>query len=164
MNTVKWDGIDRINMLDSFFLQPVALEGIFLLLNLLAWVQVLHSYTSLNWTQDISLEPRAKICKSVTSDSIMKKNYLSVFNRVFKVYLFVGEGSNAAGLILQTGLSSLLYIAHVSQIPHQDSSSSCANNQPISSHREGVHLWQRHKWWDEMETQHTLCQKSHNIP
>lgn len=58
----------------------------------------------------------------------------------FKVYLFVGEGSNAASLILETGLSSLLNVAHVPQIPHKDSSSSCANDQPISSHREGIHL------------------------
>lgn len=59
---------------------------------------------------------------------------------LFRVYLFVGEGSNAAGLILKTGLSSLLYIAHVPQIPDQNSSSSSANYQPISSHRERVHL------------------------
>lgn len=58
----------------------------------------------------------------------------------FLFYLFVGEGSNAAGLILETGLSSLLDIAHVPQIPDQNSPSSSANYQPISRHRERVHL------------------------
>lgn len=58
----------------------------------------------------------------------------------FGVYLFVGEGSDAAGLILETGLSSLLYVAHVPQIPDQNSSPSRANNQPVSGHRERVNL------------------------
>jgi len=48
MDTVKGNGIDRVDLLDSLLLQSVAFEGILLLLNLLAWVQVLHSYTSLD--------------------------------------------------------------------------------------------------------------------
>lgn len=57
VNTVKWDGIDGIDMLNSILFQSVALECIFLFLNLLAGVQVLHSYTSFNWTQNIALKP-----------------------------------------------------------------------------------------------------------
>lgn len=48
MNTVKGDGIDGVNMLNSILLKPVALESILLLLNFLTWVQVLHSYASFN--------------------------------------------------------------------------------------------------------------------
>lgn len=80
------------------------------------------------------------------------------------VYLFVGEGSNAAGLVLETGLSSLLHVAHVSQIPHQYSSSSCADNQPIASHREGVHLSQRRKTrWDKRNSK-SLNQNAKSHP
>lgn len=46
MNTVKRDCIDGVDTLDSFLLQPVAFEGILLLLKLLARVQVLHGYAS----------------------------------------------------------------------------------------------------------------------
>lgn len=73
------------------------------------------------------------------------------------VYLFVREGSNATGLILQTGLSPLLYITHIPQIPHQDSSSCSANDQPVSSHRECVHLSE--KWHDKRETERVILIK-----
>lgn len=46
MDAVKGDGIDWVNMLDSILLKPVALESILLLLNFLAWVQILHGYTA----------------------------------------------------------------------------------------------------------------------
>lgn len=46
MDAVKGDGIDRVNMLDSILLKPVALESILLLLNFLAWVQILHGYAA----------------------------------------------------------------------------------------------------------------------
>lgn len=57
-----------------------------------------------------------------------------------RLYLFVGEGSDAAGLVLETGLSSLLHVAHVPQVPDENPSSSSANDQPVSSHWERVHL------------------------
>lgn len=45
---MEGDGIDRVDVLDPLFLQPVALEGVLLLLELLAGVQVLHSDTALD--------------------------------------------------------------------------------------------------------------------
>lgn len=48
MDTVKGDGVDGVNVLDSILLEPVALERILFLLNLLARVQVLHSHASLD--------------------------------------------------------------------------------------------------------------------
>lgn len=165
MNAVKRDGIDRVNMLDSILFQPVALESVLLLLNLQTWVQILHSYTSFDWTQDIALEPAKKIRTNNPTSSHMNLVFVTIrfylitasFIRTVipvcaTVYLFVWEGSNAASLVLETRLSSLLYIAHVPQIPHQDSSSGCANDQPISSHRQGVHLSQIWHVSDERNT------------
>lgn len=43
VDTVEGDGVDRVNVFDSLLLQSVALEGVLLLLNFLARVQVLHS-------------------------------------------------------------------------------------------------------------------------
>lgn len=42
VDTVEGDGVDWVNVFDSLLLQPVALEGVLLLLDLLARVQVLH--------------------------------------------------------------------------------------------------------------------------
>ena len=56
------------------------------------------------------------------------------------MYLFVGEGSDAAGLVFEAGLPSLQHIAHVPQIPDQHSPSSCSYDQSVPGHRQGVHL------------------------
>lgn len=42
VDTVEGDGVDWVNVFDSLLLQSVALEGVLLLLNFLARVQVLH--------------------------------------------------------------------------------------------------------------------------
>lgn len=42
VDTVEGDGVDRVNVFNSLLLQSVALEGVLLLLNFLARVQVLH--------------------------------------------------------------------------------------------------------------------------
>lgn len=43
VDTVEGDGVDWVHIFDSLLLQSVALEGVLLLLNFLARVQVLHS-------------------------------------------------------------------------------------------------------------------------
>ena len=55
-------------------------------------------------------------------------------------YLFVGEGSDTAGLVFEAGLPSLQHVAHVPQIPDQHSPSSCSYDQSVPGHRQGVHL------------------------
>lgn len=48
VNVMKGNGIDRVNLLNVVFSQPVALEGILLLLHLRAWVQVLNCHSAFN--------------------------------------------------------------------------------------------------------------------
>ena len=56
------------------------------------------------------------------------------------MYLFVGEGSDTAGLVLEAGLPPLQNVAHVPQIPHQHPPPSCSYDQSVPGHRQRVHL------------------------
>lgn len=55
-------------------------------------------------------------------------------------YLLVGERTDAARLVLEAGLAALLHVAHVPQVPHQHSAARGAHDQPVSRHRQGIHL------------------------
>lgn len=61
-------------------------------------------------------------------------------------YLFVGECSDAAGLVLQAGFPSLLNVSHVPQIPHQHPATCCPHNESVPRHREGVDLPKKKKY------------------
>lgn len=162
VDTVEGDGVDRVNVLDSLLLQSVAFEGVLLLLNFLARVQVLHGDAAFDRTQDVALEPGRNY--EVTASPLKNKNktqsslsetqcpaesqapsQVRPANHIFryKSHLFVGEGSDTPRLILETGFPPLLNVAHIPQIPHQDTPPSGADDQPISSHRQRVDLSQR---------------------
>lgn len=55
-------------------------------------------------------------------------------------YLLVGERADAARLVLEAGLAALLHVAHVPQVPHQHPAACSAHDQPVSRHRQRVHL------------------------
>ena len=48
---MEGDGVDGVDVLDAVLLQPVALEGVLLLLHLQAGVQVLHRHASFDGAQ-----------------------------------------------------------------------------------------------------------------
>ena len=56
------------------------------------------------------------------------------FDGAEDVALLVGEAADAARLVLEVGLPSLLNVAHVAQVPHQDTAACCAHHQAITTH------------------------------
>lgn len=58
-------------------------------------------------------------------------------------YLFVWKCSDTAGLVFQARFPPLLNVTHVAQIPHQHPATCSAHNQPVSRHRQRVHLPKR---------------------
>ena len=58
MGAVEGDGVDGVDVLDAVLLQPVALEGVLLLLHLRTGVQVLHRHATLDGAQREALKTR----------------------------------------------------------------------------------------------------------
>lgn len=56
VDAVEGDGVDGIHLLDAVLLQTVAFKGVFLLLHLQTWVQVLHGYSALDRAQHVALQ------------------------------------------------------------------------------------------------------------
>lgn len=81
------------------------------------------------------LEVRAVIFPTEVSPEIQSLRLLP--------YLFVWKCSDTAGLVFQARFPSLLNVTHVAQIPHQHPATCSAHNQPVSRHRQRVHLPKR---------------------
>lgn len=65
---------------------------------------------------------------------------LFTLNGAEYVSLFVGEASDTACLVLETGLPPLLDVSHVPQVPDQDPPPGSPHHQPVPTHRHRVHL------------------------
>lgn len=56
------------------------------------------------------------------------------FDGAEDIALLVREAPDAACLVLEVGLPSLLNVAHVAQVPHQDTAACCAHHQAVTTH------------------------------
>ncbi len=59
--------------------------------------------------------------------------------------LFVGESSYAARLVFEAGLSPLLHVSHVPQVPDEHAPARGPHDQPVSGHRQRVDLKHRRR-------------------
>lgn len=59
--------------------------------------------------------------------------------------LFVGESSYAARLVFEAGLSPLLHVSHVPQVPDEHAPARRPHDQPVSGHRQRVDLKHRRR-------------------
>lgn len=55
VDVVEGDGVDWVNLLNVVLLEPVTLEGVLLLLNLRARVQVFHGHSAFDGAQHVTL-------------------------------------------------------------------------------------------------------------